>query len=164
MNLERIPVLGSLNRASIDYKNIGSDGSMYLLNEIANIADQAINESDRDEAMLQFFDMIRNDYLPKPTKGDLSDVTITVDLVALAKYLNATVSQTKDWLWECSKVELVIETPLHRVTKPMISTTDIAETSGCKECQARIIIQALLLFLYRCPYDNSYALDFLVTD
>lgn len=164
MNLERIPVLGSLNRASIDYKNIGSDGSMYLLNEIANIADQVIGDSDRDAAMLQFFDMLRNDYLPKPTGGDLSDVTITVDLVALAKYLNATVSQTEDWLWECSEVELVIETPLHRVTMPMIITTDIATTSGCKECQAHVIIRALQLFLYRCPYGNSYALDFLVTD
>ena len=161
MNLERIQILGSLNRATIDYKNIGSDGSLYLLNEMANIADQVFGDYDTKDTMLQFFDMLRDDYLPEHAKGDLSNVTVAVDLVNLAKHLNATVSQTKEWLWECNKVELVIETPLHKVTMPMIITTDIAETDGGKECQARIIIKALLLFLYRCPYNNSYALDFL---
>ena len=164
MNLERIPILGSLNGASIEYRNIGSDDSMYLLNEIANTADQTITDFVRKKSILRFFDMLRSDYMPKEPDYDTHDAMITVDLAALAKHLNATVSQTKEWLWECNKVELVIETPLHKVTMPMIITTDIAETGGGKECQARIIIKALLLFLYKCPYDNSYALDFLITD
>ena len=164
MNIERVPILGSLNGASIEYRNIGSDGSMYLLNEIANIADQTITDFVRDNAIYRFFDMLRSDYMPKEPNYDTKDAMITVDLVALAKHLNATTSQTIDWLMECGKVELVITTPLHKATMPMIIPMEIAEKNGCTECQARIIIKALLLFLYKCPYDNSDAIDFLITD
>lgn len=157
--------LGGLDCASIHYTGIGSMESMRLLDIIADIADQCIMSTVRKAATNHFLEKLRSDYKLRLDVFDPEEATICIDLIKLAKYLGVTTEQVKDWLRECGKMNQVIITPPHSITKPMIIVVDVWTKADGTWCSAQIILSALLLSLYRCRHvSNSYARDFLVTD
>ncbi len=159
-NSERTSILGSLNEATINYRGICSEKSLQLLNIIADIADQCIPKAVRRAATTRFLEILCRDYDIRPNDYDIKETTVYIDLVKLAKYLNTTTTQVKDWLSECCKVERAVYKHTYTTITPMILCTDILTNKDGTRCTARIIISALLLLLYRCK-NSSYALDFL---